>query len=176
MIHLSISIALLASLAPAPAETSAPTLCKAGEETVLYGQVKDDFGLDVAVCTLGEEGEKTLSIRWEGEGGGSSVSCTYGDCDGRIEYSRYTSPHLTILTLAWREGEHVQWLTQSAGRGDMDEPSNSETRHYWQTPGIAREDALDYPVATNAGGLSLMVLENILEPKPWHQPLLEAQP
>ncbi len=159
----------------APSEASLPTFCEAHETTVLYGQVEDDFGLDVSVCTSGEEGEKTLTIRWEGEGGGSSVSCNQDDCDGQIEYSRYTSPHLTVLTLAWRDGEHTQWLTQTAGRGDMGEAAKGETRHSWQTPGTAREDAADYPVNTKAGGLSLMALETILEAKPWHRPLLEAQ-
>lgn len=179
MIHLTNMIALLASIASQASggQEAAPALCKAGEQTVLYGQVEDDFGLDVAVCTSGAEADKTLTIRWEGEGGGSSVSCAQGDCDGRIEYSRYTSPHLTVLTLAWRDGEHTQWLTQTAGRGDLEEPAKGETRHFWQTPGTAREDAHDYPVNTGVDGLSLMALETILEVKPWHRPLLEeAQP
>lgn len=162
---------------PALDGPSTPTLCEDSESTVFFGQVEDDFGLDVAVCLSGENGEHRLTIRWEGEGGGSSVSCAQGNCDGRIEYSRYTSPHLTVLTLAWRDGKHVQWLTQTTGRDDLDEPATGETRHFWQTPGTAREDALDYPVNTNADDLSLMALETILETKPWHRPLLEeAQP
>jgi|GEM_PF-4121780 len=176
------AMALASTVAPneapneATLDTPLPTLCKASETTILYGQVEDGFGLDVAVCTSGDEDAKTLTIRWDGEGGGSSVSCAQGNCNGRIEYSRYTSPHLTVLTLAWRDGEHSQWLTQSAGRGDMQEPAKGETRHYWQTPGTRRADAPDYPVKTEAGELSLMTLENILEPKPLHRPLLEAQP
>ena len=178
MIHLLNTIVFLAlTTAPVAVAPEADlTLCEAQEKTVFYGQVEDDFGLDVTVCTSGQDMDQTITIRWKGEGGGSSVSCAQGECDGLIEYSRYTSPHLTILTLVWRDGEHTQWLTQTVGRGDMDEPAKGATSHSWQTPGTEREDTLDFPVNTNARELSLMALESILEAKPWHLPLLEAQP
>jgi hypothetical protein len=178
MIHIPNTIAFLAlTAAPVVVVPEADlTLCEAHEQTVFYGQVADDFGLDVAVCTSGDKADQTLTIRWEGEGGGSSVSCAQGDCDGRIEYSRYTSHHLTILTLAWRDGEHTQLLTQTVGRGDVDEPAKGSTSHSWQTPGTEREDALEFPVNTNARELSLMALESALDAKPWHRPLLEVQP
>lgn len=154
---------------------SAPTLCEAGEQTVLYGQVQDDFGFDVAVCTVGEEDGQTLTIRWVGEGGGSEISCMSGECDGRIEYSRYTSPNQTILTLAWREDGHVQRITQVLSRADLESPVETETRHSWQPAGLSREDALEYPVETEAGALALMELETMLENKPWTAPLLAGE-
>lgn len=182
MTHLPLATMVLAistppaTPAPSPLTPSPLTLCEAGEDTVLYGQVEDDFGLDVAVCTSQKEGTQMLTIRWEGEGGGSSVSCTSSTCDGRIEYSRYTSPHLTILTLAWRDGEHTQWLTQTAAREDNGAAATFETQHKWQTPGSEREDALEYRVKTTGEALSLMGLEAILEAKPWHKPLLDHGP
>lgn len=160
------------ALAATPVPDAPLTLCEANEQTVLYGQVQDDFGLDVAVCVSGAEGNPRLTIRWEGEGGGTSVSCPFRECDGLIEYSRYTSPHLTILKLAWREGDHVQQLTQTLSRSDVQSPAQSETRHSWQPAGVTREEALDYPVETTADALALMELETVLENKDWTVPPL----
>jgi len=164
--------------APTPEETAPSSLCAESEYTVLAGQVEDDFGFDLAVCVSGEAEDKSLAIRWKGEGGGSSVSCVMRKCDGRIQYSRYTSPTLTILTLAWREGGAgsrdggTQRLTQTLSRADLVQPAQTETRHSWLPAGAQRDEALDCPVVTTAEPLALMELEGLLENKPWTTPLL----
>jgi hypothetical protein len=84
---------------------------------------------------------------------------------------------MTILELAWRDGEHIQRLTQTLDRSDGSSAPFVETAHIWQTAGTPRENALAYPVETTADPLALMDLESILENKPWGAKLLsEKQP
>lgn len=160
---------------------TAPTLCEAGEQTVLYGQVQDDFGFDVAVCISGDEETPKLTIRWVGEGGGSEISCTSGDCDGRIEYSRYTSPHQTILTLGWMADGNKQILTQQFWRDDLDAQPAFNTTHRWYPEDLSWYTAHlggyeAFPVNTSYDPLALMEVESVLEAKNGTHPLFgEAQ-
>lgn len=163
-------VALSAQLAPD--EATMPALCESSESTILHGQVQDNLGLDVAVCLSGDAAGQTLTIRWSGEGGGSKVSCTSGECEGLIEYSRYTSPHLTILQLAWRKDGSIQRLYQTLERSEPDGGETHSTTHSWQGAGAASSDVSTYDVVSDAEPLQLMQLEGVLSPRDWSTPLL----
>ena len=158
----------------APDRAIEPYLCAKTERTAIFGRVQDDLGLDVAVCLSGMGETRTVTIRWSGEGGGDSVSCEPDACDGVIEYSRYTSPHLTILQLAWVKDGNVQRLYQTLERPDPSAPATSQTTHVWEPAGTARGEAEHYPVVTKAQPLALMGLEEFLTPKPATKPLLSG--
>lgn len=170
-----LTMAALAGIS-APQDTSAPTLCHADEDTVLYGQVQDDLGLDVAVCLSGDEEKRRLTIRWVGEGGGAAVSCDYGECDGIAEYSRYTSTHLTILQLAWRKDDSIQRLYQTLVRASPSEAATHTTSHFWETAGAASSDVTAYEVVSDGEPLQLMQLEGIVPTRDWARPLLSKEP
>ncbi|MEL7188733.1 MAG: hypothetical protein AAGK17_04200 [Pseudomonadota bacterium] len=167
--------------ASTPQEAPLPTLCETGEKTILYGQVQDDFGFDVAACLSGEGEDQRLTIRWVGEGGGSDISCTADDCDGRIEYSRFTSPHLTILTLGWIKDGKKQTLIQQFSRDDMDSKPEFSTSHRWYPAELSwirvqAQGHVAYPVRTSNDPLALMAVESILSARPGSHPLFgEAQ-
>ena len=154
---------LMASPAPQPTFQS---LCEAGEDQVFNGAVEDDLGLDVAVCLGGSTPTKRLTIRWVGEGGSDAVSCLSNQCDGVIEYSRYTSAHLTILRLGWFKNGSEQWLCQTFSRANIEGSPQILTTHSWRPEGALKEDIDSFPVRTHAAELSLMVLESVLEPTP----------
>ncbi|MEM7666304.1 MAG: hypothetical protein AAF250_10655 [Pseudomonadota bacterium] len=169
-------------MAATATETAPASLCKADEETIISGAVEDDFGLDVAVCVSREStqvdpGETTrpfITIRWSGEGGGDAISCIPSQCDGTVEYSRYTSPHLTILQLAWTNGEYEQRLYQELNRSYLDSPVRSVTTHTWTHKDASTNTVYvdSYPVRTDASSLALMNLEQWLTPKSWTESLL----
>ena len=100
------------------------------------------------------------------------MSCRAQDCEGTIEYSRYTSAHLTILQLAWRKGDSVQRLYQTLERADLDTPAQATTQHSWQPSGLTAEQALTYPVVSDADPLALMQLEAVIEVRSSTAPLL----
>jgi len=164
------------------AETTPQSLCQVGEETIISGAVQDDFGLDIAVCVASSEPgtEETpaqrLTIRWEGEGGDDMISCLASECDRVIEYSRYTSPHLTVLQLAWTRNGSVQRLYQTLSREVVGETPRAMTTHSWETASATAGQADSYPVLTNATSMALMDLEAFLTPKPAHMPLLDGAP
>ncbi|MEL6529113.1 MAG: hypothetical protein AAFQ27_04075 [Pseudomonadota bacterium] len=172
-------------IATTTGEATPPTLCNANEQTIISGSVQDDFGLDVAVCVSSKAGgqiadEKAtathLTIRWSGEGGSDEVSCTPDACEGIIEYSRYTSSHLTILQIAWIKDGNVQRLYQSLCRPHLDGPVMTSTTHSWVAARSSLEAAQHFSVRTNAQPLALMALEKIVEAKPAHMPLLSKAP
>lgn len=173
MFHALEALAMMAmASAPVPLAQTAPTLCKTGETAVFYGQVRDDFGLDVAVCFSGDKDDQTVTVRWEGEGGGAAVSCRSSECDGHIEYARYTSPHLTILQLAWRKDGSIQRLYQTLERAGPGEVATHTTSHSWESAGAASSDVCTYEVVSDAEHLQLMRLEEVLSPRDWAAPLL----
>ncbi|MDJ0641910.1 MAG: hypothetical protein QNJ15_03755 [Erythrobacter sp.] len=169
-------------MATATAETPPPGLCETGEQTIIGGTVQDEFGLDVAVCVTddakGEGANKAasprLTIRWSGEGGGDALSCLPTECEGVIEYSRYTSRHLTILQLAWTKDGHVQRLYQTLSRPSLQETAASATSHEWEVAGACGFDIEEYPMQTDATPLALMKLERIIAPKPSNTGLLQG--
>ncbi|MEO1730930.1 MAG: hypothetical protein AAFR64_09340 [Pseudomonadota bacterium] len=158
-------LSTLAAFAPAE-QTVPPSQCEAAEETVISGAVQDDLGLDVAVCLEDEEQQQRLTIRWSGEGGGDAVSCLASECQGVIEYSRHTSPHLTVLTLTWTKGGGTQKLYQSLSRPTPDVPALAQTTHIWEVAGAQAGSAESYPVLTQAAPLALIQLDALLGPNP----------
>ncbi len=181
---MSFSTLAAIAMAATAAEHAPPSLCKMGEQTVISGAVEDDFGLDVSVCVMETHSEEfpgttpRITIRWSGEGGGDAVSCIPGHCDGVIEYSRYTSPHLTILQLAWAKNGHVQSLHQTLSRAGWNDPMVATTTHTWLPAGspVSDVDESTFPVRTDAMPLALMKLETLLERKSWTEQLLCAAP
>lgn len=177
MLHVLTPLALLTLGGPSIADGTAPSfLCKGSETTVLSGQVQDDLGLDIAVCLSGAADAQTLTIRWSGEGGGAEISCRFGECDGHIEYSRYTSPHLTILQLAWSKDGSIQRLYQTLERSGPGEIGTHTTTHSWESVGSADLDVSTYEVVSDAEPLQLMRLEGVLSPRDWATPLLSKTP
>jgi hypothetical protein len=166
---------LAAASASASDATVQPYLCNQSETAVFFGHVEDDFGLDVAVCLSAGRKARTVTVRWSGEGGGDSVSCVSEKCDGVIEYSRYTSPHQTILQLAWTKDGHVQRLYQSLDQSRPSDAAIAKTSHLWEVAGGVPDEAQSFPVRTNAAPLALMALSDILPERPWHRPLLVAE-
>ena len=168
-----VSLTLLAVDAPAARDASVePYLCKPSETALFFGHVEDDLGLDVAVCLSGDDKAKTVTVRWSGEGGGDSVSCLAAQCKGAIEYSRYTSPHQTILQLACAKDGHVQRLYQTLERSDLSDEAVSKNSHVWEVAGGDPDAATSFPVRTDAKPLALMAIGDILPEQPWHKPLL----
>ena len=166
-------------IASQPVDTAPPSLCEPGEASIINGTVEDNFGLDVAVCVSESANEDDqspprISIRWSGEGGGDVVSCIPSQCNGVIEYSRYSSPNLTILQLAWTKGGHVHRLYQTLDRSNLDKPAHGSTTHSWThtdtSTGTVYTDS--FPMRTNAAPLAMMTLERWLTPKSWTEPLL----
>ena len=149
---------LAAASASASGKTVPPYLCDQSETAVFFGHVEDDLGLDVAVCLSGDDEAKSVTVRWSGEGGGDSVSCLAAQCKGAIEYSRYTSPHQTILQLAWTKDGHVQRLYQTLERSDLSGEAVSKSSHVWEVAG--------------AKPLALIAIGDTLPERPWHKPLL----
>ena len=133
---------------------------------MLYGEVQDDLGLDVAVCLNDEEPQQRLTIRWSGEGGGDAVSCYVKECEGIVEYSRHTSPHLTVLTLTWAKNGSTQKLYQSLSRPTLDMPVVAHTTHIWDVAGAPEGTGESFPVLTQAAPLALMQLDALLGPNP----------
>lgn len=177
MLYALTPLALMALGGPPIGDETTPSfLCEDSETTVLSAQVQDDLGLDVAVCLSGEAAAQVLTIRWSGEGGGAAVSCRLGECDGRIEYSRYTSSHLTILQLAWRSGDSIQRLYQTLERAGPSEGPTQTTTHSWQSAGAASSDVSTYELVSDAEPLQLMRLEGVLTPRDWATPLLSKAP
>nr|WP_298930214.1 hypothetical protein [uncultured Erythrobacter sp.] len=173
MFHALESLAMIAmASASVPLAQTAPTLCKTDETSVFYGQVRDDFGLDVAVCFSGDKNDHTVTVRWEGEGGGAAVSCRSSECDGHIEYSRYTSPHLTILQLAWRKDGSIQRVYQTLERAGPGEVATHTTSHSWESAGAASSDVTTYKVVSDGEPLQLMRLEGVVPTREWATPLL----
>ena len=165
---MSMPLALLISLAASPV-----SLCEAHEESIFAGSVEDDFGLDVAVCASNDAQapRRTITIRWSGEGGGDAVSCSAHQCEGVVEYSRYTRPGFTLLRLAWTKNGEIQRLTQSLEHdGDA---VGARTSHIWAPPDVSLEKAETFPVQSDKGDLALMKLEAFLPVRPWTQPLLK---
>jgi hypothetical protein len=176
MLFTLVLLALPAVDAPAATDTSVePYRCKQSETVVFFGNVEDDLGLDVAVCLSGDDKAKRVTIRWSGEGGGDSLSCVAAQCKGAIEYSRYTSPHLTILQLAWTKNGHVQRLFQTLERSDLSDKAAFKTSHVWEVAGGDPDEAASFPVRTDAAPLALLALSDILTEKPWHKPLLDRE-
>jgi hypothetical protein len=166
---------LAAASASASDATVQPYFCNQSETAVFFGHVEDDFGLDVAVCLSAGRKARTVTIRWSGEGGGDSLSCVAAQCKGAIEYSRYTSPHLTILQLAWTKDGHVQRLFQTLERSDLSDKAAFKTSHVWEVAGGDPDEAASFPVRTDAAPLALLALSDILPERPWHRPLLVAE-
>jgi len=159
---------LLCATAPANA-------CQQGETYVFSGAVEDGFGPDLAVCVIGGEGEQdaTVTVRWSGEGGDDSVSCRASECDGVMEYSRYTRPRFTIVTLAWSKDGMVQRLIQSLdAQGEAPEAS---VRHFWAPRSAGLGSTESFPVRTGACNLALMKMGEWLPTKPWSEPLLSRE-
>lgn len=177
LIFESLTAATMALSQPiaAPDPSAPPSLCQLDETTILSGAVQDDFGLDVAVCLSGEEDSQILTIRWSGEGGNDSLSCKSNQCDGLIEYSRHTSPHLTILQIAWIKGGNFQRLYQTLQRSSLAEEAIAKTTHSWEHVSTSEDSAQIYPVLTDNEPLALMRLESVIQPKLSHLQLL-AQP
>lgn len=184
MLALPLSLALLAA-APVPTNDNAPLspLCDSAETPVLTGRVDDDFGFDLGVCLAqgSQDDARSIIIRWEGEGGGSSISCGGKDCQGRIEYARHTSPHLTILTLGWIADGKKQILTQTLSRDRMDAEPQVSATHRWYPAGQSWIDAqaegnVAFPVITRDDPLALMAVERVLSARPGNHALFgEAQ-
>ena len=142
----TLAAVLLSAIAPASA-------CGANETDVFSGQVEDDLGLDLSVCVAGDEGEPdaAITIRWSGEGGSDSVSCRAGECEGVIEYARYTRPRFTIVTLAWAKDGAIQRLTQSFDA--QGETPKASVSHIWTSQNADLGSVESFPVRTGASDL-----------------------
>ena len=165
----------LAESEPAPASDVA-SLCQAGEKTVFSGNVQDDFGLGISVCVdaNGSDGATTISIRSEGEGGGTVVSCKAGQCEGVIGMQHYTRYRVTMLTLEWMDRGQFNRIVESFNAEDPKaEPAVSVTSEWASVEMIADgTPALEYPVVVFTEPLSLMDIADILPAADWPEPAL----
>lgn len=132
-------------------------ICEASEKEVFYGEsTTDEFGYGIAVCVLAgeDEADDRIAVIVSGEGGNLRTQCMASQCDGVIEYSRYTRFRFTELTLKWttESGEH-RMIEGFDAQGE--EPTGSVT-HYW--PGDEDGEVL----APKYEELSLMQLDKSL--------------
>lgn len=161
--------AMFLTAAP-PAEEEEKTallgLCAGSEETVFAGTVDDDFGLDLAVCVApaAADTQAKLSVVWSGEGGTSRTSCPVSECSGIVEFTRYTRPRFTLLTLAW-ETNGQKHRIEEAFDADGNNPPLSEVKYSWQSPAMiaAGEDPLVDPVEVGTEPLALLRLDGLLD-------------
>ena len=161
-----------------PAERQAPamfltaaspieTLCEEGEEAAFSGDVQDGFGLTLSVCIApveagGDAGnEPIISIRSEGEGGGTVLSCAASECRGIIEFGHYRRARFTELTLKWYQNGSEQVLIESFDAQDPDAPASHSITHSWQTKEGAELDLEEtpYPVIAKTEALSMLALD-----------------
>ena len=156
----------LTAAPPAEEETSLPGLCEGNAETVFAGAVDDDFGLELAVCLApaGADTQAELSVVWSGEGGTSRTSCPVSECSGIVDFTRYTRPRFTLLTLAW-ETNGQKHRIEEVFDADGNNPPLSEVKYSWQSPAMiaAGEDPLVDPVAVSTEPLSLLSLDGLLD-------------
>lgn len=142
------------------------TLCKANETSVFSGDVQDDFGLTISICldSQATDGSQVISVRSEGEGGGTVVSCETHLCDGIIEFEHYRRYRFTQLTLSWFHDGSQQILSESFNAEDSSAPPVHSVLHNWSTTD-ARVQGLTpdtYPVLPSTKPLSLLRLESVM--------------
>lgn len=147
-------------------------LCKSGEQTVFQGSVRDDLGLDIAVCIAPETRgtAATINLRSVGEGGEFVVSCQAEDCEGVIGMQHYRRPRFTILTLEWvgPYGSRQKMVETHYAPTDGDKPQHLLT-HSWTTAEMieAKTKPMEHPVAATTDPLSLLTLGQVLDVKNW---------
>ena len=141
------------------------TLCQIDETVAFSGDVHDGFGLTISVC-IGRDAESDvplLSIRSEGEGGSSVISCLASACDGIIQFEHYRRYRFSVLTLKWGNDGSRQRLVESFNAEDpFRDPVHSVT-HIWSTK-EARARGIEpepYPVVAVTAPLSLLKLESV---------------
>ncbi|WP_114521847.1 hypothetical protein [Altererythrobacter sp. ZODW24] len=161
-------------LAATPAEKSshAPSNlpCGAGELTIFSGQVEDDFGFDYQICVIpsAQADTSTITIRWQGEGGGSSVSCIAKKCDGVINLVHYVRPRMTLLTLRWAHGGKVQRMDESFDATDRNAEPAHLISHTMFAEGIdAAKIPIGYRVKSKQAPLALLELGRYLPVRSW---------
>ncbi|GMN03008.1 hypothetical protein [Erythrobacter sp. MTPC3] len=136
-------------------------LCAAGERQIFHAtSTEDEFGYAIAVCEGASASDEAapVAVILSGEGGNLRTECAANDCDGVIEFSRYTRYRFTQLTLKWRDKYAKHRLTETFDAQDFEaEPSHSLI-HYWGTDGEGEA------LATANDPLSLMQLQRSLLP------------
>ena len=157
----SAPLAAVAGLEPTP--PPAPVefgflQCESGETLVFAGEVQDDFGLSIAVCV----NDETLTIRYSGEGDPQAVSCRIGECAGIIDFDHYVRYRFMIITLAWRDENGEQKLTESFdAQNEGEEPVHIVTNTWSPAQEkFGEAEPLEYPVVAYTEALSLAALSD----------------
>lgn len=144
------------------------SLCEAGEKVMFSGNVQDDFGLGLSVCVMPGKGDApaTITIRSEGEGGGTVVQCLATECGGVIDMTQYTRPRFTVLTLEWMDNGHWNKLTESYdAESTPDNQGVSVVSFQWASEDMleAGTEPLDDPVQAFTKPLSMLELTSYLD-------------
>lgn len=163
-----------AKVARIPLEQASGSLlaspCEAGEMTIFSGYVQDDFGFDYQVCVIPSEEDdaSTITIRWQGEGGGSSVSCIAKECGGVIDLVHYVRPRTTLLTLSWTENGTVQRMDESFDATDLNaEPTHIISHTMFAEGSDPADIPVGYRVESCQAPIALLELGRYLPMRDW---------
>ena len=141
------------------------SLCDATEKTVFSGSVEDGFGIGISICQTTETGtDPTISVRSEGEGGGSAVSCKVGDCEGVIGFKRYTRPLFTILTFEWVDKGSYNKIVETYDAQSETKAPTRIAKNYWASEDMLSSeiDPIESPMTVFSDPLSLLTLSGLL--------------
>ncbi|RGP39838.1 hypothetical protein BPTFM16_00113 [Altererythrobacter insulae] len=146
-------------------QSTPASLCKAHEQSVFNGSVHDDFGIGISVCQSKQMGtNQVVSVRSQGEGGTSVVSCNVGECEGVIGLKRYTRPRFTILTFEWLDqGSYNKIVETHDAQCDTKAPTRI-AKNYWASEDMlsSKIDPIENPMSVFSDPLSLMALSGLL--------------
>ncbi len=165
--------AMFLTSAPAPEEEAQPdlrSLCEAEQKTLFSGTVEDDFGLDVSICVTpdtdvepGQE-DPMISAVWSGEGGTARVSCKASECDGVIDYKRYTRPRFTEHSVSWEVSGQSHTIIEVHNAEDSSKDPVVSATYVWKSDAMEAtgEEALRDPITVHTKPLAMLELSSVL--------------
>jgi hypothetical protein len=165
--------AMFLTAAPAPEEEAKPdlrSLCEADQKTLFSGTVEDDFGLDVSICMTpdkqAEPGQEdpVISAVWSGEGGTARVSCKASECDGVIDYTRYTRPRFTEHSVSWDMSGQSHKIIETHSAEDTSKDPEVTATYVWESDAMKAtgEEPLRDPITVRTEPLAMLELSAVL--------------
>ncbi len=171
--------AMFLTAAPAPEEEAAEqqaakpdlrSLCDAGDKTLFSGSVEDDFGLDVSICVTPDkdtepgQDDPTITAVWSGEGGTARTSCKASECEGVIDYTRYTRPRFTEHSVSWEAFGQSHSIIETHNAEDTAKEPVVTATYVWKSDAMEAtgEEALRDPITMRTEPLTMLELSSHL--------------
>lgn len=166
--------AMFLTAAPAPeteeAKPDLRSLCDAGDTTLFAGSVEDDFGLDVSICVTPDmeaepgQDDPIITAAWSGEGGTARTSCKASECEGVIDYTRYTRPRFTEHSVSWEAFGQSHSIIETHNAEDTTKEPVVTATYVWKSDAMEAtgEEALRDPITMRTEPLTMLELSSHL--------------